>query len=167
MAESPIIPQAKMMQTLIPVIKNQGQVYRKFKKVWARKAVGGEKVATVTSDGVETTNTAKPGDMIVRNFTGAGERYIAKAEKFQERYKFEKEVEDGYSQYHPLGRVIAVKVDRDLLDLLKCEETFKFIAPWGEPMTVHKDDFLVCPPDFSEIYRIARKEFFETYKLDT
>ena len=31
-------------------------------------------------------------------------------------------------------------------------------------MIVKKDDFLVSPLDYSEIYRIANKEFFETYK---
>ena len=31
-------------------------------------------------------------------------------------------------------------------------------------MIVKKGDFLVSPLDYSEVYRIANKEFFETYK---
>jgi len=30
-------------------------------------------------------------------------------------------------------------------------------------MVVKKGDFLVSPLDYSEVYRIAKKEFFETY----
>ena len=38
------------------------------------------------------------------------------------------------------------------------------MANWGEKMVVRKNDYLVSPLDNSEVYRIARKEFFETYK---
>ena len=31
-------------------------------------------------------------------------------------------------------------------------------------MTVKKGDLLVSPLDYSEVYRIANKEFYETYK---
>ena len=32
-------------------------------------------------------------------------------------------------------------------------------------MIVKKDDYLVSPMEYNEVYRIANKEFFETYKL--
>jgi NAD(P)-dependent dehydrogenase (short-subunit alcohol dehydrogenase family) len=48
-----------------------------------------------------------------------------------------------------------------------CAQRVQFMAPWDQPEKVELNDFLVTPPDHSEIYRIARKEFFETYKLDS
>jgi hypothetical protein len=167
MKELPIISQSKMMELILPLLKDQGQVYRKYLKVWAKKAAAGEKITTQTSGGVETTNVAQEGDMIVMNLTKAREKYIVTAKKFEERYQYEKEAQDGFSQYHPLGRVVALKVTRDIPDLLDRNGSFQFMAPWDQPEKVELNDFLVTPPDHSEIYRIARKEFFETYKLDS
>ena len=38
------------------------------------------------------------------------------------------------------------------------------MAPWGEKMIVKVGDYLVSPLNYSEVYRIAEKEFFETYR---
>lgn len=39
------------------------------------------------------------------------------------------------------------------------------IAAWGETQPVKVGDFLASPDEtYSEVYRIARKEFFETYE---
>jgi hypothetical protein len=43
-------------------------------------------------------------------------------------------------------------------------EILEFVAPWGESMIVKPGDYLVTPPEKNEIYRIAQKEFEETYK---
>ena len=166
MDESQIISQAKLMELVVPLIKKQGKLYRKYQKVWAKKAAGGEKIITLTSDGVETANVARKGDMIVMNLTESREKYIVKAKKFEEKYRYEKEVRDGFSQYHPLGKVVAIKLTGDILDLLDRRESFRFMAPWDQPEKARLNDFLVTPPDHSEIYRIAQKEFFETYELD-
>jgi len=41
----------------------------------------------------------------------------------------------------------------------------QFTASWGEPMVLKPGDMVVSPmPDLNEVYRIARKEFFETYE---
>jgi hypothetical protein len=32
-------------------------------------------------------------------------------------------------------------------------------------MLVRRGDYLVCPPEMNEIYRIAKVEFSETYEL--
>lgn len=166
MKESPIIPQSKMMELILPLLKDKGQLYKKYQKVWAKIATEGEKITTQTSDGVETTNVAREGDMIVMNLTKTREKYIVKAKKFKERYQFEKEAENGFSQYHPLGKVLALKVTDEITDTLDRNGSFQFMAPWDEPMKVSLNDFLVTPPDFSEVYRIAKNEFFETYKKD-
>ena len=43
----------------------------------------------------------------------------------------------------------------------------EFIAKWGRLMTLKTGDFIVSPlPYLDEVYRIARKEFFETYEED-
>ena len=147
-----------------PIIKNKGVRYRKFRKVFARKANGGELIRTITGDGIETENTASKGDFIVKNQTGAEEEYILKAHKFKEKYKFLRRLKAGQAEYEAKGVVIALELDKQLFGLVNRKKFFRFIAPWGAPMIVRVNDFIVCPNDFSEIYRIARKEFFETYK---
>jgi len=43
---------------------------------------------------------------------------------------------------------------------------FYFQADWGSKMVVKEKDFLACPVGGAEVYRIARKEFFETYRVE-
>jgi hypothetical protein len=158
----------KQFQTLIlPVIKEKGKVYKKYTKVYASVAKGGEKIYTITDDGPETVNIAKKGDFIIKNQTETQENYIVEKEAFEKRYKLIKKLENGYAEYQSIGKVIALAYDSTLMDQLDLGEKFYFIAIWGERMVVKENDFLVCPPDYSEVYRIARKEFFETYILDT
>jgi hypothetical protein len=43
----------------------------------------------------------------------------------------------------------------------------EFVASWGRNMVLKTGDMIVSPcPNFSEVYRIARQEFDETYKID-
>ncbi|MFT7603394.1 MAG: hypothetical protein ACI8VT_000961 [Saprospiraceae bacterium] len=161
-----IYTQQEIMETLIPVLKSEGLLYKKSKAVFARKAKPGERINSITSDGFETTNTAKEGGFVVKNQTTAQELYIVGGDKFKERYEFLEETEDGFAIYKAKGKVIAIQITKNFLKEMKFEKKFLFIAPWDEEVVVKKDDFLVCPPDYSEIYRIARKEFFETYCLD-
>jgi len=161
-----VFTQKEMMDVLIPKLKSSGVLYKKTKEVMARKALKGEQINTVTSDGLETTNTATEGDFIIKNQTEAGEMYIVGATKFNNRYDFLKKEEGGFSQYKAKGKVIGIEMTLSFLNKIRFNNVFSFIAPWNEEMIVKENDFLVCPPDFSEIYRIARKEFFETYQLD-
>jgi len=167
MTDSEIIPQEKMMALTIPILKQQGALYRKFKAVWAKKALGGEKIITKTSDGIETANIANAGDFIVINQTQSQEEYIVGAGKFQQRYRFDKDLENEFAEYHPLGKVIAIEITENVLKSVKLRNHFQFTAPWGTPSMIKQNDFLACPLDFSEVYRIARKEFFETYEVDS
>ncbi len=154
------------MDLLIPELKSTGVLYKKTKEVLARKASSGEFVKTITSDGLETINTAKEGDFIIKNQTEAEEMYIIGHSKFNERYDLLREAEDHFSLYKAKGKVIALEMTSSLLSKFNLDSVFYFIAPWSEEMVTKKDDFLVCPQDYSEIYRIARKEFIETYQVD-
>ena len=76
------------------------------------------------------------------------------------------ELGDGFSEYVAKGKIVAVEMSSALLERLGLKQEFQFMAPWDEEMVVKENDFLVSPQDFSEVYRIARKEFFETYEPD-
>ena len=161
-----VYTQQEIIETMIPILKSEGKIFKKFKKIYAREAKDGEEIQTVTADGLETTNTAKAGDFIIKNQTDSGEMYIIGAEKFHARYDFLTDAEDGFFEYTAKGKVMGVEMNDDLLKRLNLSDVFYLIAPWGEEMVIKKDDFLVSPLDYSEVYRIAQKEFFETYKPD-
>ena len=161
-----MIKQESILSLTLPMLKMKGRRYRKFKKISARMAQEGEKIATITSDGIETINQAKKGDYIVKNKTEAGEMYIVPKKKFEERYELIEKKENGFSEYNSNGRILAIEMNRENLEFLKQPNEFKFIAPWGASMVVKENDYLAVPLDYSEKYRIARKEFFETYQLE-
>ncbi len=157
--------QKEMKQFIFPLLQSKGKTYLKYKKVFARKAKLNEKITTRTSDGKETTNRAKAGDYIIKNQTGAGEEYIIPGNKFKARYIFERRSTGGFSEYKPSGRIQAIEVSRRVLKKFNVKNRFYFLAPWGSKMIVKEKDFLACPIGGDEVYRIARKEFFETYQL--
>ena len=161
-----VYTQNEIIETMVPLLKSQGMHYKKFKKIYAKEALEGEEIQTITGDGLETTNKAEAGDFIVKNQTEASEMYIVPAKKFHDRYDFLEDAEDGFSVYAPKGKIVGVEMNETILEQLKLSDEFYLIAPWGEEMVVKKDDYLVSPLDYSEVYRIARKEFFETYKPD-
>ena len=46
-------------------------------------------------------------------------------------------------------------------------EDTEFVAKWGRLMSLKTGDYIVSPcPKLNEVYRIARKEFLETYEED-
>jgi hypothetical protein len=163
---SVIIPQKLLLEDMKPVLE-KAKTYEKFKVIYARKAVPGEVIKTYTSDGYETQNTAGEGDFVVKNTTDAKEMYILTKEKFEKRYKYSKRLDSKWNIYQPVGKIKAVKVDNSLTKKLGVSDVdFSIETSWGEEMTVKKGDFLVSPLDYSEVYRIANKEFFETYRLE-
>jgi len=163
-AEEVDFSQKEILEKLVPSLET-AENYEKYREINARKAVTGEEIETVTSDGLETKNTAQAGDYIVRNTTQAGEMYIVKKEKFEKRYKYIDELDGRWGIYKAIGVIKAVEVDEKLIKNIGTKDEFFFTAPWGEKMVVKKEDYLVSPLDYSEVYRIAKKEFFETYKL--
>ena len=105
-------------------------------------------IETHTSDGKETTNTAEIGDLI---FCGpSGEKYVLKPAKVERVYKGEVG-----------GTLTAEQNPRQVSKYTGEEITFK--APWGESMVLKPNDYLVKEQDGSGYYRIAKKEFEETY----
>lgn len=150
-----IISQDELLKKYEKEFKNS-QIYEKYNLIYARAAIVGEEIKTITKDGLETTNKAAKDDYIVKNMTQANEEYIVPKEKFKKKYIFNETSENGWSIYKPLGVIKAIKVES--------KETFYIMAPWKEKMIVKQGDFLASPLDYSEIYRIAEQEFFETYR---
>lgn len=154
-ANSSPITQEELKEQLIPSLTNS-VVFEKFKPILAREGKIGETIKTFTKDGLETTNKVTVPSYVVKNTTDAKEEYIVTKEKFEKRYSFLKKENKVWSFFKPNGEIKVVKVKND--------NEFFILAPWGEKMIVKKGDFLVSPLDYSEIYRVANKEFFETYK---
>jgi hypothetical protein len=159
------VPQAFVRKLLLSLLQERGKRYRKFQQILARPAAAGELVVSITSSGVETKNTACQGDFVVRNLTEAMEAYIVSGNKFSARYTLVAEEGDGWKRYQPRGEVFALEIKAEVIGLLGRTSPFEIEAPWGEPQRAELNDFLVTPPDCSEIYRIARQEFLQTYKL--
>ena len=157
--------QTEILDLLRPALEIEGLVFQKNQNVFARPARPGEVIQTQTGDGLETTNKAGENDFIVRNQTVAGEEYIVPAHKFKQKYTSLGPLDDQWTEYESIGQIVALELTPDRVAALGLPDEFQFIAPWGEPMTAKTGDFIGGPTNFSEVYRIARKEFFETYKL--
>ena len=150
--------QKEAFRAFSPDIIFYGKLYKKFGLISAVIAKGGEYIETWTADGLETTNTANEGDYIVKNLqTEWQETYIISKDSFFNRYDFLYYDING-AIYKPKGKILAsIYQGKDR----------KFFAPWGTLMELKTGDFLVTPyPECSGIYRIAAKEFYETYKKD-
>lgn len=147
----------------MPLLESSGERYKKYKEVYARIATVGERIVSVTSAGVETENIASEGDYLVQNQTTAGEKYLVSGGKFEQRYEKVEDLEDGFARYSPNGQVVAIQLTDEIMAQIGLEGSFEIEAPWGSAQNVHPGDFVVTPPDFSEIYAIGKKEFAETY----
>lgn len=156
--------QAEAVGLFLPVIRQSGKTYTKKVIVEAIKAAAGQAIDTITSDGKETTNTAKEGDFIVRNGSSTKERYILTQAQIAKRYRLIGPAsEHGWDRYQAVGQCVAVPYV-SANHGLKPELTFTAI--WGEDMVLKEGDMLCCPVGAAEeVYRIARKEFEETYAL--
>jgi hypothetical protein len=159
-----VLRQADLLRKLRPVLESEGIVFKKKRHVLAKKAMTGQKIETRTGDGAETTNVAKKNDWIVQNETDAEEQYILTDKAFRERYVRIGPAKDGWEEFKPVSKILAVELTADRLRALRLPAFFQFKTAWKSEMVAKSEDFLAVPLDFSEIYRIARKEFFETYE---
>ena len=160
------VAQEMLMSDVLPLIKSANEQYRKYQKVQARTAEPGETVISITEDGEETANTASADEMVVRNLTEAREEYIVGKKKFEARYRALETIDDTWTLYEPLGEVMAIEITRELTDQLDVDGAFYIMAPWGSEQLAREGDKFVSPlPGLDEVYRIARKEFEETYRL--
>lgn len=150
--------QQEAFRAFSPDIIYYGKLYKKFGLVLAVQSSGGEFIETWTADGLETTNTAKKGDYIVKNLqTEWQEIYVVPEVSFNKRYDFFYATENG-NVYKPKGKVLAsIYIGNDTA----------FFAPWGTLMQLKNGDFLATSyPECDGVYRIAAKEFRETYEED-
>ena len=159
-----MITQTEMLAHFLPLMKVRGKRYKKKSLIRAKKAEPGLVVVTKTSHGIETQNTAESGDWLVENQTSAKECYLIKAATFEKKYVLQDSLGNGWGCYRPIGEIYAYKVATEDLENFGATESMEFQAPWKESIIVLPGDFLVVPIDQSEIYRVARKEFGETYE---
>lgn len=159
-----MITQKEMLEHFLPLIENQGRRYKKKSLIRAKKAEAGLVVVTKTSDGIETQNTAEKGDWLVENQTSAHEKYLINADTFEKKYTMMHSLGQGWGCYRPKGEIFAMKVSVHDLENLGAKEILEFQAPWKESIVLKPDDFLVISLEKSEIYRVAKKEFQETYE---
>lgn len=158
--------QKEIQQILLPLLKTKRIIYQKKIKIHARPGIKGEKIATITKDGLETKNEVIDNtSYIVQNQTDAKEEYIVLGKKFEQKYVYLGDTTTNYKVYQAKGKIKALKLTRKLWQMLNLpDKEFYFEPAWGGSMVVKLYDYLVCPLDYSEVYRIARKEFWETYK---
>lgn len=158
-----MISQKEMLAHFVPLLEKEGKRYKKKSLVRAKKAHPGQVVVTKTSDGDETKNTAHAGDWLVENQTSSNEWYLVKAETFEKKYTFMQALENGWGCYHPKGEILGLVVNEAHFKELDVAKELRFQAPWKDSMVAKPGDMLVVPPEKDEIYRIAKKEFGETY----
>lgn len=148
--------------------------YKKTKRIWARQVRKGTEIVTICHDGkAETTNKAKEdGDYCVMNPIGANEQWIIEREKFEDRYEVAEHPEFGLPpsqdwdefKAKPGVEIMAIEMTASLMEKMGWHGEGYFVANWGEAMLCMENDFLVMPSAGDpEIYRIGRKEFFDTY----
>lgn len=149
--------QKDAFEFFMPLIDFSGKVYKKISPVYAYLAEPNEYIETWTEDGLETTNYAKNGDYIVQNLnTDSKEKYIVTAEVFHSRYEKIHDCDKGFVM-SPKGMVKGCIFHGPEME---------FIAAWGRIMMIKPGDMIVTPLPFcNEVYRIARKEFDQTYIL--
>ena len=139
-------------------------IARKVQPVDARPARQGEVVVTtIAGEGQETlSRPAEPGDMVVRSRSAetGNECYLVNATAFAERYEGPPGAADGWQVYRPKGKSVRFTI------LRPADGSFRFAAPWGEPMIARPGDALVQDPaDCRDIVRVAAKAFAATYEV--
>lgn len=108
-----------------------------------------QRIITITKDGKETENTAKPSDIIMSG--PSKENYVLTQEKFNKMY----DVGRDYVAIPEQSPRMVAKYDGP--------DTVKFKASWGEDMILKPGDYLVKEPDNKGYYRIAAAEYLQTY----
>lgn len=136
--------------------KQNGELVKcqKFGRVFVNYEPVGTEIHTIIDGKIETKNTVKHEDDAV--ITGPkGEKYIISAQTLKDRYKKVGDSPKG-EVYAPTGKILAVKY---------VGPSFSFPAPWGENMICNNGDYLCATLEKpSEVYRIEKGAFFQTYK---
>lgn len=129
--------------------------YVKYGQFLIRKVDKKENITTRIRGKVETTNTAKAGQYIVKGVHG--EIYVLTEDQVNKRYKYLRDYDDKSKIYEAVGEVYAVKYTGP---------PFLFKAPWGENMLCESGDYIASPKlhSYDDVYRIERTAFTKTYK---
>lgn len=154
----------KIYDYFFPFLKESGKKYRKTSLVKAKLAEPGQEVITKTSDGVEIKCKATKGDLLIENQTSTGEVYLMKGDKFEKRYQMKQALDKGWAVYQSNFPIQAIQLETKHLTDLGIDSEFEFETPWQDTMKALIGDFIVLSSDDSGFYRIAQKEFLETYK---
>jgi hypothetical protein len=165
-----LITQKELVNDYLETIVAKNHVYQKVKEVSAEEAIGGEHIVTITSSGYETKNTAKKGDYIVTNQTKSQEKYIISKATFERDYKRTKTSKNSYIKIPTIYALEFTKENfPELFKKIKKESpsnsALYIETSWKESQVVRENDFLVCNQNQTEIYRIDKKEFEETYGI--
>jgi len=137
--------------------------YKKRGLILFRHADPQETVLTIVAGRLETINTAGEDEIVVRNIEigSSAEIYIMKEAVFTKRYEMQKKT------YSIDGRVWTEAVAKGVVEAFCYHgDSFEFIAPWDEMMLCEDGDCIARPEgsDQSDIYRIDKKTFAETYR---
>lgn len=159
--EEPAQP-AKTQEEMIALFKTQKtDLYKKIGTAFARKAKVGEHISTEIDGEVETTNTAKENDVIMKG--PKGELYIVSTAKFKSRYEDTDKLSDEFTEFVATGLIRAYQYKANHFSI-------KFIASWGEEMICKEGDYLATTvknetdENVEEVYRIESSVFSITYK---
>lgn len=165
-----LIKQKELVNDYLKTIVAKNHVYQKVKEVFAEEAIGGEHIVTITSSGYETKNTAKKGDYIVTNQTESQEKYIISKTAFKRDYKRTKTSKNSYIKTSTIYALEFTKENfPELFEKINKESpsnsALYIETSWKESQVVRENDYLACDQKQTEIYRIDRKEFNETYGI--
>ena len=167
MSKTDPISQEILIGIFEPLFQKYAIRARKTATVLVRPANADERVATITSDGLETMNTAAEGDFIVKNRTQASEEYVLTKTLIEQRYQPTGQQENGWDEMRPTSETQVLELTAERLQEAGLSAPFYFMARWNEPMIAKENDYLAATADFSEMYRIAKDAFEETYQKIT
>lgn len=161
------VSQNRLLSRFKPRLEQDGSEFKKSQGVKARLAIEGETIISVTDAGEETSNRAGANDVVVENDTKAKEQYIVEMDIFMDRYDVDTTLSEQWQAYSPKGKILGLEVSHEVTALLDVGDQFFIEAPWKSDQYCEEGDYLVSPlPDLSEVYRIGRAEFEQTYLPD-
>ncbi|MGM0947098.1 MAG: hypothetical protein ACQEW9_18130 [Bacteroidota bacterium] len=158
------ISQKNMLDYFLPKVEREGKKFKKKTLIKAKSTQAGLEIVTKTSDGIESKNVSEEGDYLVENQTSTGEKYLVRKKMFERKYEIKQALSEGWAVYAPKDFIWAVQLSSGDLTHFGQTDILDFMAPWDELIIAKAFDYLVLPPEKDEIYRIAKKEFEETYQ---
>jgi hypothetical protein len=156
--------QHEIISHFFTMLQEDGKRYTKKSLIRAKKANPGTLVLTRTSDGQEFENTAELGDWLIENQTAVSEHYLMKEAAFSKKYSLHQALGEGWGAYRAKGEVFAKQLtSKEILDFTGPND-FDFEGPQNKTVSLRPGDYMIIPIDKSEVYRITKKEFEQTYE---